>query len=404
MRGLLAPGSQHSQAAGQHGAAHAEAQGVQGVRTGDLLCDADGLDDGVLDVVVPSLLGQLVIGVAPADHKRAMALGHGVTNQRVVGLQVQDVELVDAGWHQQEGAFVHLGGERLVFDELEQVILKHHRALGGGNVFAHLEHAFVRHGHVALLHVVKQVLHAFGNAFTLGLKGLFLCLGIEGQEVAGRAGVDPLLHRKPNTGAGFGVALHGIGQGHERAGIHQVKRCRESRYGITGPGVTGKPAVATGFGLHALVPQGGHVPQVLGLDFQRFGWIDFWGGLTWSGQQIRELTKVGCARHTRDLAAWHAECTEGSERVGIARSSRLRCPGHCLRPSIEHVFLKLLGSFHPLGVKIHESLLRRWPDRARQKRVSNPTECGSATFQHTDTRLPQYLSKLKEHLACISWQ
>ena len=114
-----------------------------------------------------------------------MALLHRIADEGIFRLQVKDVELVDARRHQQEGAFIHLGREGLVFDELEQVVLKHHGAFGGGYVFAHLKHAFVRHGHMTLLHVMQQVLHAFGNAFAFGVDRFALRFGVECQEVAG---------------------------------------------------------------------------------------------------------------------------------------------------------------------------------------------------------------------------
>jgi hypothetical protein len=115
------------------------------------------------------------------------------------------VELVDARRHQQKRLLVDLGGQRLVFDELEQLVLKHHGTFGGRDVFAHLKQTFVRHGHMALLQVVHQVLHALGNAFALGFNGLFLCLCIQGQEIAGRGGCHPLLDREADTAFGLFV-------------------------------------------------------------------------------------------------------------------------------------------------------------------------------------------------------
>jgi hypothetical protein len=53
---------------------------------------------------------------------------------------------------------------------------------------------------------LQQVLHALGNALALGVDGLLLGFGVEDQEVAGRAGVDPLLHRKVDAGPGLGSA------------------------------------------------------------------------------------------------------------------------------------------------------------------------------------------------------
>ena len=213
-------------------------------RAGDLLRHGDGLDGGMLDVVVPGSCGQGRIGVAPAHHKGAVALLHRIADQRVLGLQVQDVELVDAGRHQQERLLIHLGRQRLVFDQLEQLVLEHHRAFGGGHVLADLEQALVGHGHMALVQVVHQVLHALGNALALGVDGLFLGLGIEGQKVAGRGGGHPLLDRKADAAAGLGVGLDRVGQAHHGAGVEQVDRGRIRRHRVAAPGLARKALVA----------------------------------------------------------------------------------------------------------------------------------------------------------------
>ena len=189
---------------------------------GDVAHHVDGADDRVFDVLVPGDLGHGLVGVAPAHHKGAVALLHRVADHGVGGLQVEDVELVDAGRHHQERALIDLGAQRLVFDELEQLVLEHHRAFGGGHVLADLEHALVGHGHMALLHVVQQVGHALGDALALGLDGLFLGFGVEGQEVAGRHGSHPLFHAKADAGLGLFVSLDRVGQPHEGAGIEQV--------------------------------------------------------------------------------------------------------------------------------------------------------------------------------------
>ena len=53
----------------------------------------------MLNHVIPSGVLERFVWVAPAHHKRAMTLSHGVADERVLWLQVQDVELVDARRH-----------------------------------------------------------------------------------------------------------------------------------------------------------------------------------------------------------------------------------------------------------------------------------------------------------------
>ena len=151
-----------------------------------------------------------------------MALLHRVTDQRVVRLQIKNVELVDAGRDQQERLFIDLGSERFVLDQLKQLVFKNNRTFGRCHIASHLEQTLVRHGHMALLDVVQQVFQAFGDTFALGFNGFLLGLGIERQEITGRRGCCPLLHRKAHPGTGFLVRIYRIGQTHQGAGIKQV--------------------------------------------------------------------------------------------------------------------------------------------------------------------------------------
>ena len=184
-----------------------------------------------------------------------MALLDRITDERVLGLQVQDVELVDARRHQQKRALVHLGGERLVFDQLEIVVLEHHRTFGGRNVFADLKHALIGHRQMALADVVQEVGHAFGDALALGVDGFLLGFGVERQKVARCARVDPLLNGESHTGAGFGVPLHRFGQGHQGAGVEQIRRCRKRRHGVLLPSFCGEAAITHRLGIEPLHPQ-----------------------------------------------------------------------------------------------------------------------------------------------------
>jgi hypothetical protein len=135
-------------------------------------------------------------------------------------------------------------------------------------LLAHFEQAFVGHGHMALAQVVQQVLHALGNAFALGLDGLFLRLGIHRQEVAGRCRSQPLFDREPDAVLGLAIGLHGLGQTHQRAGVEQIGGRRKRRNRVFRPGITGKsPVFRHHRARQALVPQLGHFLQVGLLDF-----------------------------------------------------------------------------------------------------------------------------------------
>ena len=106
---LFAPCRQHRHRVGQNRAADAKTQGVDRLGASDVLHHVNRFDSGLLNVVIPRGLGQGLVRISPAEHKGAMALRHGIADQRIFRLQIQDVELVDAGRDQQKGLFKDLG-------------------------------------------------------------------------------------------------------------------------------------------------------------------------------------------------------------------------------------------------------------------------------------------------------
>ena len=269
--GLGVPRRQHRQRRGQQRAAHAKAQRVDLFRARDVAHLLDGGDDGLLDVVVPRFLRQRFVGVAPAHHESAVSLCHGVAHEGVVGLQIQDVELVDARRHDEQRLFMHFFRQWFVFEQLEQLVFKHHGALGRGHVAAHFKLALVGHRHMALLNIAHHVRQALRQTLPLRLQRLLLRFGIEGQKVARRGRRNPLLGGKTQARLGFGVALGGIGQRHQRAGVEQVQRRRPGRHRVLLPGFALEAAVLDfRRRLQAAVPQRRGFLHVLVLQLAQF--------------------------------------------------------------------------------------------------------------------------------------
>src|SRR5580765_8678002 len=152
----LAARLEHRERSGEDGAADAEAQGVDLLAARDLLRQADRLDRRVLDVVVPGALGDLLAGVLPADDEHPVPFADAMADQRVLRLQVEDVELVDAGRHDQQRPLIDLRRERLVLEELEELVLEHHPAFGRGDIAADLERGLVGLREMTLLQVVPE--------------------------------------------------------------------------------------------------------------------------------------------------------------------------------------------------------------------------------------------------------
>ena len=267
---LFASGRQHGQGRGEDGAADAKTQGVDGLAAADLLHHLDGADGRLLDVVVPGPGLATVIRIAPADDKHPVALRHRVADQGVLGLQVKDVVLVDAGWHHQQRALEHLGRQGLVLDQLKKRVLEDDAARGGGHIDADLKRAFVGLRHMAALHIAPQLLQALGQAFAPGFQREGLRLGVQRQEIAGRGGIDKLLHREAHALARLLLALDLVGHGLQGFGIEQVKLGDEGRSRVGAPGRRGKAAVFEGgcgglVEVQRAVPQLGCLLQVVGL-------------------------------------------------------------------------------------------------------------------------------------------
>ena len=96
-------------------------------------------------VVLEALLRERLVRIGPGDDEDGVPLVDGVLDEAVLRLQVQDVELVDPGRHDQERAFVDLLGCRRILDELHQLVLVDHLAGRGRDVLADLEGGLVGH-------------------------------------------------------------------------------------------------------------------------------------------------------------------------------------------------------------------------------------------------------------------
>ena len=79
--------------------------------------DLEGGDRAELEVVVPAEVGLLGLDVLPGHEEHRETLLDHEAHQRIGRLQVHDVELVDAGRHDQQRG-LDLLGERRVLDEL----------------------------------------------------------------------------------------------------------------------------------------------------------------------------------------------------------------------------------------------------------------------------------------------
>ncbi len=212
---LFAPRLQHRQRVGQQGAAYAEPQGIDGAIAAlrrDVAHHLHGANHAVLHIIVPGQVAHAGVRVAPRHDESPVPLLDRKPHQRVVGLQIEDVVLVDRRRHEQQRPRMHALGQRGVLDELEQIVFKHHLACGSCHVAAHLENRFIGLRHSTLFQVLEPIFYAGAQAFPLRLHRFLKGLGIERQKVGRRRRIDPLLHREAQLLPRRLVGLHVFGQ------------------------------------------------------------------------------------------------------------------------------------------------------------------------------------------------
>ena len=160
--------------------------------------------------------------VAPGNHEHRMALLHGIAHKGVLGPQVQDIELVDARRHHDEGPRAHLRRDRAVLDQLHQVVLVNHVARRQGEAGADLEGRFVALPDASPVRIRDQVRDPPGDALAPGLERLLQRRGVGGREIRRAHGIAPLLHRKPQPVLGPGLQIRALGKIGEKARSQQV--------------------------------------------------------------------------------------------------------------------------------------------------------------------------------------
>ena len=239
---MLAPPCRNGERRRQHGSAHAEAQDVDLLLAGDRAHRLDGIKHATLDVVIPGRfvdpVGVLGHRIAPRNQEHGEPFSDRVTHERILGLQIEDVKLVDARRHQKNGALVNRGCGRLVLDDLQVAILVDHRSRGGREVLAYGELALIGLGDPALFQVAQEVRNARPQGFAAGFDERALRIRVGGEEVGRGHGVDPLHDGKLQAilELRLGIRrshhlLHRVGRQQIHVGHQQVRRARRPGFG-----------------------------------------------------------------------------------------------------------------------------------------------------------------------------
>ena len=176
---------------GEERATDAVADGVDRRIVGDLARDPHRFEDAVAHVVVEGQARVPLRGVHPGDDEDGMPLLDQPADHRLLGVEVEDVELVDPRRHEQEGAPQHGLRLRRILQELEEIVAKDDRARRVGDVLAENEGRRVRLAKAKRaatgLQVADQRLQTAQEVGSILLQRLFEKLRV-GCEVVGRRG------------------------------------------------------------------------------------------------------------------------------------------------------------------------------------------------------------------------
>jgi hypothetical protein len=193
---LLAARRQVGERARDERAADAVAEDVEVGLRGRPLDRLDGGDRPLQQVVGKILVAELGAGVDPGDHEHRLSLVNAPLDERVLRLEVEDVELVDPGRHDQQRTALHRRGRRRVLDQLHELVLKDDLAGRVGDVLAELEGGEIAHFQAqpaaAALEVLDQVAQALDQVLAPALERGLEHRRIGRGKIGGRQGVDEL--------------------------------------------------------------------------------------------------------------------------------------------------------------------------------------------------------------------
>ena len=235
----------------QQGAADAVSDGVQLFRACLLKRLFDGAVNALLQIVVKAEPGLVQIRIDPRADEDREPLRRQPADQRIPGLQVHDVELVDPRREDQQRDRVLRLAFRRVLNQFEQFIAPDHLTGGRGDILAHDELAIIGltdpQRAAAALQVGGEVLHSLHQGFAAGLRQRLKRDRVGGQEVRWREGVGQQAGEELGAAFQRGIdILHARDQAVHPVGRQQIGPTHHVEHGVLGPGRVFEPFVGRG--------------------------------------------------------------------------------------------------------------------------------------------------------------
>ena len=113
---------------------------------GRLFDAIEGGQNALAHIGFEPFVGEALVRVDPGNDEHGQALRDRPADERLLRIEIEDVELVDPGRHDQERALVDLRRRGLVLDELDELVAEDHLAGRVREIDAELEGARVRPG------------------------------------------------------------------------------------------------------------------------------------------------------------------------------------------------------------------------------------------------------------------
>ena len=154
------------------------------------------------------------VGIDPGDAEHGESLIDAPFDEGFFRREIEHVEFVDPGRHDQQRALEHGRGRRRILDELHQLVLEDHLAGRGGKIASDLEHRGIRLADFQIAAAGLDVLgqHAHAAHQVVGIDGERLAqqFGIGQHEIRRRQRVGDLPHVEFGLLLGVRVEVGGV--------------------------------------------------------------------------------------------------------------------------------------------------------------------------------------------------
>src|SRR5262249_53159393 len=184
-------------------------------------------------------------GILPADGKGRQIAFQGELNNALFGRKIEDIELVDLRWRDQERPLVNLMSEGLILDELHNRAAIDDRTGRGRQISTHAEFPRIDLGRQATVmdEVGDKILYAVHEALTASFDKFLQRRGISNESVGGQQRAKNEQKKEVHPPRIALAHLCRVDKSVERAAPAQIARHEHSVGGAFFPRRTGKALV-----------------------------------------------------------------------------------------------------------------------------------------------------------------